>query len=155
MIKRFALVGRTSFGMCNVYSEMTSKARVSLQRVCVRVYVLCVDENSRGKIKTYQQQQEKQQQHKNTEIHRYLMVVRLLLLLQPLVLLPLVVVVIPLSRQFLCVPKCSRLFYRFCYNRRRHRHCRRRRRCCYIYIIEYLCMLDCCCCCFFCLPATP
>lgn len=142
MIKRFALVGRTSFGMCNVYSEMTSKARVSLQRV--HVCVLCVDENRREKIKnTNNNDDNGSSSSSRMKIHRYLMVVRLLLLLQRLVLLPLVVVVIPLSRQFLCVSECSCLFHGDC----RHHCCCC---CCFICIHSYIqrerCTLDSCAC---------
>lgn len=148
MIKRFALVGRTSFGMCNVYSEMTSKARVSLQRVCVRA--LCWRENVEKR--TQQQKQRRwRQKYENAEIHRHLMVVRSLLLLQRLVLLPLVVVVIPLSRQSLCVSwnvaissivaaattAAAALFMYIEWAR-------------YIYIRQFcLCLFDCCCWFFF------
>lgn len=110
--------------MCILYSEMTSKARVSLQRVRVRVCmcVLFVDENRREKIKNTNNNDNRSSNSSSSsmKIHRYLMVIRLLLLLllQRLVLLPLVVVVITLSRQFLCVSKCSRLFHGSC----RH-HC--------------------------------
>lgn len=49
MIKRFALVERTSFGMCIV--KWHQKARVSFLRVCVfmcRYIYICVDENRWG-----------------------------------------------------------------------------------------------------------